>query len=136
MNVLFLCTGNSCRSQIAEGWAKYFSGGAFEIQSAGIEAHGQNPLAIKTMQDVGVDISAQESTRLNDMMLADADVVVTVCANADELCPELPVNIKKRHWALSDPAKVTGTDEYLQQVFAESRDDIKVRVKQLLDELV
>jgi len=135
MNILFLCTGNSCRSQIAEGWAKHFSNGTFDIQSAGIEAHGKNPLAIQAMRDAGVDISGQESTKLNEVMLNDADVVVTVCANADELCPDLPVKIRRLHWPLSDPAKAAGTDEYVQQVFVESRDDIKNRVQQLLEGL-
>ena len=111
MNILFLCTGNSCRSQIAEGWAKRLGGDAFEALSAGIEAHGKNPRAIAVMAESGVDISAQESTRLTDEMLAAADYLVTVCGHADEHCPALPAGMRKEHWPLSDPARATGTED-------------------------
>lgn len=94
MNILFLCTGNSCRSQIAEGWAKQFSPADWTIESAGIEAHGKNPRAIAVMQEAGVDISAQESTMVTDAMLGRADLVVTVCGHADEHCPALPPGTK------------------------------------------
>ena len=90
MNILFLCTGNSCRSQMAEGWARHLSPRDWEIQSAGIEAHGKNPRAIAVMKEAGIDISAQESTRVTDDMLESADLVVTVCGHADEHCPVLP----------------------------------------------
>ena len=84
MNILFLCTGNSCRSQMAEGWARHYAGKAFDVQSAGIEAHGKNPRAIGIMQEAGIDISAQDSTRVTPAMLEHADLVVTVCGHADE----------------------------------------------------
>jgi len=135
MNILFLCTGNSCRSQIAEGWAKQFAPADWSIESAGIEAHGKNPHAIAVMQEEGVDISSQESTRVTDAMLARADLVVTVCGHADEHCPALPTTAKKLHWPLNDPAKAEGNEEDVMQVFRASRDDIKDRIKGLMAEL-
>jgi arsenate reductase len=134
-NILFLCTGNSCRSQMAEGWAKWYGRPLFEIQSAGIEAHGKNPRAIAVMKEVGVDISDQESTRVTGDMLAQADLVVTVCGHADEHCPALPPGTKKEHWPLEDPAKAQGTEEEIMEQFRASRDDIKARVKELLQRL-
>ncbi|HEB82136.1 MAG TPA: arsenate reductase (thioredoxin) [Gammaproteobacteria bacterium] len=130
--ILFLCTGNSCRSQMAEGWAKHFGGDRFKIQSAGIETHGKNPRAIAVMKEAGVDISGQESTKVTDQMLDDADLVVTVCGHADEHCPVLPPGTKKEHWPLEDPAKATGTEEEIMDQFRASRDDIKQRVQDLL----
>ena len=135
MNILFLCTGNSCRSQIAEGWAKRLGGDAFGVLSAGIEAHGKNPRAIAVMAEAGVDISAQESTRLTDEMLAATDYLVTVCGHADEHCPVLPTGMRKEHWPLSDPAKATGSEEEIMAVFRASRDDIRARVADLLTRL-
>ena len=135
MNILFLCTGNSCRSQMAEGWARHLGGDAFRIQSAGIEAHGKNPRAIRVMQEVGIDISQQESTRVTDAMLEQADLVVTVCGHADEHCPVLPPDTRKEHWPLSDPAKAQGTEEQVMQVFRASRNEIRQRVQSLLDSL-
>jgi arsenate reductase (thioredoxin) len=132
MNILFLCTGNSCRSKIAEGWAKQSAPAGWTIESAGIEAHGKNPRAIAVMQEAGVDISAQESTRVSDAMLARADLVVTVCGHADEHCPALPPTVKKLHWPLNDPAKADGSEEDIMQVFRASRDDIRNRVDELL----
>jgi len=136
MHVLFLCTGNSCRSQMAEGWARTFAPANIQVQSAGIEAHGKNPRAIAVMAEAGVDISYQESTKLVSSMLAWADVVVTVCGHADEHCPVLPPDVHKIHWPLSDPAKATGTEEEILAVFRASRDDIRQRVQQLMSELV
>lgn len=134
-NILFLCTGNSCRSQMAEGWAKYYGGSDFEIQSAGIEAHGKNPRAIEVMQEAGVDISNQESTKVTNEMLAQTDLIVTVCGHADEHCPVLPPACKKEHWPLNDPAKAQGTEAQIMAQFRATRDDIKARVKALLQRL-
>jgi arsenate reductase len=135
MHVLFLCTGNSCRSQMAEGWARQLAPADIQVQSAGIEAHGKNPRAIAVMAEAGVDISNQESTKLISSMLAWADVVVTVCGHADEHCPVLPPNVHKIHWPLNDPAKATGTEEEIMEVFRASRDDIRQRVQNLMSEL-
>ena len=120
---------------MAEGWAHHLAGNAIGIQSAGIEAHGKNPRTISIMQEAGIDISVQESTRVKAAMLEQADLMVTLCGHADEHCPVLPQGTRKLHWALNDPAKATGTDEEILQVFRASRDDIRGRVKSLLEEL-
>jgi len=131
-NILFLCTGNSCRSQMAEGWTRMLGGDRFFAESAGIEAHGKNPRAIQVMQEAGVDISGQESTVVSDEMMRRADVVVTVCGHADELCPVLPPGVEKRHWPLNDPAKATGTEAEIMAAFRATRDEVKRRVESLL----
>ncbi|QIT54909.1 arsenate reductase (thioredoxin) [Aquisalimonas sp. 2447] len=133
MNILFLCTGNSCRSQMAEGFARSLAAGSVEVESAGIEAHGKNPRAIAAMQEVGVDISAQESTRLTDAMLERADLVVTVCGHADEHCPLLPPGTRKLHWPLEDPARATGTEEEIRTEFRRIRDEIQERMTELME---
>lgn len=135
MNILFLCTGNSCRSQMAEGWARALADDSITVQSAGIEAHGKNPRAIAVMQEAGLDISQQESTRVDEAMLAAADLVVTVCGHADEHCPLLPPATRKEHWPLNDPAKATGSEDEIMQVFRTSRDEIKQRVTDLLQRI-
>jgi arsenate reductase len=131
VRLLFLCTGNSCRSQMAEGWARRLGGEDLEVQSAGIEAHGQNPRAIAVMAEAGVDISGQESTRLTDAMLAWADYVVTVCGDADEQCPVLPPGTRKEYWPLEDPAKASGTEQDILAVFRSTRDEVRRRVEDL-----
>ncbi len=136
MNLLFLCTGNSCRSQMAEGWAKQIAPAGWKIASAGIEAHGKNPRAIAVMAEAGIDISGQESIAISDAMLAQADLVITVCGHADEHCPRLPHGTGKLHWPLNDPAGAGGSDEDVMQIFRASRDDIQGRVKTLLQELM
>jgi arsenate reductase len=138
MNLLFLCTGNSCRSQMAEGWARELKGFRrywLQVQSAGIEAHGKNPRAIAVMQEVDVDIANQESTKLTTEMLNKADYLVTVCGHADEHCPVVPEGTRKEHWPLSDPAKATGTEEEIMAVFRASRDEIRQRVEDLIQRL-
>jgi arsenate reductase len=132
MHLLFLCTGNACRSQMAEGWAHCFGSSALEVRSAGIEAHGKNPRAIAVMAEAGVDIAGQTSTRVTPAMLDWADTVVTVCGHADEHCPALPSGVRKFHWPLEDPAKATGSEEEIMAVFRASRDDIRDRVRMLL----
>jgi arsenate reductase len=135
LRLLFLCTGNSCRSQMAEGWARQLGGDRIEAQSAGIEAHGKNPRAIRVMAEAGVDISGQDSTRVTDEMIRAADVVVTVCGHADEHCPVLPPGVKKFHWPLSDPARATGTEEEILAVFRATRDVVRTHVAGLLDDI-
>ena len=138
-HLLFLCTGNSCRSQMAEGWARElahsYGDDWLAVESAGIEAHGKNPRAIAVMKDAGIDISGQESTRLTKEMLDRTDLVVSVCGHADEHCPVLPDGTRKIHWPLDDPAKAEGTEDEIMKVFRASRDDIQRRVDALLNEL-
>ena len=117
---------------MAEGWAKWYGKPLFDIQSAGIETHGKNPRAIAVMKEAGVDISNQESSKVSDDMLTQADLVVTVCGHADEHCPILPPGTKKEHWPLEDPAKAQGSEEEITDQFRASRDDIEARVKDLL----
>ncbi|MBS1236588.1 MAG: arsenate reductase [Proteobacteria bacterium] len=133
--ILFLCTGNSCRSQMAEGWGKHLGHNVAEFESAGIEAHGKNPRAIAVMREAGVDISGQESTRVSDDMIRRADIVVTVCGHADEHCPVLPPGVKKVHWPLTDPAKATGTEEEIMAQFRATRDEVRRRVVDLIQSL-
>ena len=132
IGILFLCTGNSCRSQMAEGWARQLGGERVRVESAGIEAHGKNPRAIAAMSEAGIDISGQESTIVSDAMVGRADIVVTVCGHADEQCPVLPPGSKKIHWPLSDPAKASGTEEQIMSAFMETRDEVERRVRVLL----
>ena len=134
VNLLYLCTGNSCRSQMAEGWTRHLGEDWIEVQSAGIEAHGKNPRAIAIMKDAGIDISGQESSIVNNAMLERADIVVTVCGHADEQCPVLPPKTKKVHWPLTDPAKATGTEEAITNEFRATRDEVKKRVRALLNQ--
>ena len=133
--ILFLCTGNSCRSQMAEGWARHLGNDWLEVQSAGIEAHGKNPRAIAVMHEAGVDISGQESTKLTSTMLDWADLLVTVCGHADEHCPVLPPGKQKMHWPLQDPAKATGTEDEIMQQFRATREEVKRRVGDLIKEI-
>lgn len=135
MRILFLCTGNSCRSQMAEGFARHLSSGRHEILSAGIEAHGQNPRAIAAMAELGIDISGQASTRLSEDMLEGCELVVTVCGHADEHCPVLPPGTRRVHWPLPDPARTSGSEQEVSAEFRRVRDDIRQRVTQLLSEL-
>lgn len=135
IRILFLCTGNSCRSQMAEGWGKSLGAGVAVFESAGIEAHGKNPRAIAVMAEAGVDISSQESTRVTDDMLRQVDIVVTVCGHADDHCPVLPAGVTKIHWPLTDPAKATGNDDEIMEQFRTTRDEIRSRVADLIHSL-
>ncbi|MEE8215361.1 MAG: arsenate reductase (thioredoxin) [Acidiferrobacterales bacterium] len=134
-HILFLCTGNSCRSQMAEGWARALAGPQIEARSAGIEAHGKNRGAIAVMKEAGIDISKQESTRLMPEMLDWADYVVTVCGHADEHCPVVPPGTRKQHWPLDDPAKARGSEDEIMAVFRATRDEIERRVRALVNRL-
>ncbi len=134
-HILFLCTGNSCRSQMAEGWARALAGPQIEALSAGIEAHGKNRGAIAVMKEAGIDISKQESTRLMPEMLDWADYVVTVCGHADEHCPVVPPGTRKQHWPLDDPAKARGSEDEIMAVFRATRDEIERRVRALVNRL-
>ena len=117
---------------MAEGWARALGGERFVAESAGIEAHGKNPRAIAVMAEAGLDISGQESTVVDNAMLRRADVVVTVCGHADELCPALPPPVRKIHWPLTDPAKATGTEEEIMVAFRATCDEVEQRVRSLL----
>lgn len=132
MKILFLCTGNSCRSQMAEGFVRRSGGTGVEAMSAGIEAHGLNPRAVAVMQEIGIDISRQKSKVVTPEMIAAADLLVTVCDHAKEHCPIVPGHIRQLHWSFDDPAKATGTEEEVVAVFRKVRDQIGERVQELL----
>ena len=133
-SVLFLCTGNSCRSQIAEGWLKALGEDRFEVYSAGIVAHGKNPRAISVMQEAGVDISGQESEALDPAILNKLDLLVTVCGNADETCPAVPASCEKQHWPFDDPARATGSKDEIMAEFYRVRDQIRARIEKFVAE--
>ncbi|UZJ79740.1 arsenate reductase (thioredoxin) [Fictibacillus sp. KU28468] len=126
--IYFLCTGNSCRSQMAEGWAKKHLGEEWEVKSAGIEAHGLNPNAVKAMNEVEIDISNQTSDIIDPDILNNADLVVTLCGDAAYKCPMTPLHVKRNHWGFDDPAKAEGTEEEKWKVFQRVRDEIGERI--------
>jgi len=132
--VLVLCTGNSCRSQIAEGYLRYFAGGDAEIFSAGIETHGVNPIAIVTMAADGIDISKHTSNNINEYLNIDFDYVITVCDNAKESCPYFPTKAVKLHYNFPDPAKATGTEEEIKAQFESVRNMIKYYCENFVNE--
>ena len=123
--VLVLCTGNSCRSQIAEAYLRHFAGEKAAIYSAGVETHGVNPRAISTMKEDGIDISQHTSNIIDEYVNIDFDFVITVCDNAKERCPHFPTKAKKFHQNFPDPAKATGTEEAILEQFREVRQMIK-----------
>lgn len=127
--IYFLCTGNSCRSQMAEGWAKKFLSEEWEVRSAGIEAHGLNPKAVKAMGELGIDISDQKSEIIDTEVLNNAAIAVTLCGDAADKCPMTPTHVKREHWGFDDPAKAEGTEEEQWQVFRRVRDQIGERIK-------
>lgn len=123
--IVVLCTGNSCRSQIAEGYLKYFAGAKAEIYSAGIETHGVNPRAIATMKEDDIDISNHTSNHIDEYRTIDFDFIITVCDNAQERCPYFPSNAIKFHHNFSDPASKTGNEDEIMSKFREVRQIIK-----------
>lgn len=130
--ILVLCTGNSCRSQIAEGYLRHFAGDKAEIYSAGIETHGVNPRAIATMKEDGIDISAHTSNNLNEYIDIQFDFIITVCDNAKENCPYFPGSAKRFHHNFSDPAKAKGSEIEIMAEFAKVRDQIKAYSKSFI----
>jgi len=130
-NILVLCTGNSCRSQIAEGYLRYFHGEKANIFSAGVETHGVNPRAIATMKEDGIDISAQTSSHVDEYLSIPFDFILTVCDHASERCPIFPSKAKRIHHNFSDPAKATGNEEEIMAEFRRVREEIKTFCKML-----
>ncbi|KMK76794.1 arsenate reductase (thioredoxin) [Alkalihalobacillus pseudalcaliphilus] len=131
--IYFLCTGNSCRSQMAEGFAKHYLANDWHVFSAGIEAHGLNPNAVKAMKEIDIDISKQTSDIIDTEILHQADLVVTLCGDAADKCPVTPPHVKREHWGFDDPAKAEGTEEEKWLFFQRVRDEIKQRIKQFAE---
>lgn len=136
--LLYLCTGNSCRSQMAEAWTRHLKGDLYEVFSAGIEAHGLNPNMVKVMAEVGIDVSSQTSDLVSSYLDAGLDVVVSVCGHADENCPTLPGKVRRVHKGFDDPpklarelaAKGASEDEQLEP-YRRVRDEIRAWVETL-----
>lgn len=126
--VLFLCTGNSARSQMAEGFLRSVAGERFDAMSAGIEPKGVNPFAVAAMREIGVDISGQRSKDVREFLGVPVQYVVTVCSNAREKCPVFPATVKFIHWDLGDPAAVQGTEEEKLAAFRKVRDEIVAHI--------
>jgi arsenate reductase len=120
-NILVLCTGNSCRSQIAEGFLRHYAGEKANIYSAGVETHGVNPRAISIMNEVGIDLSNHTSNHVDEYIDINFDFVITVCDNAKERCPYFPTNAEKFHYNFPDPAKASGTEEEIVNEFRRVR---------------
>lgn len=124
--VLILCTGNSCRSHLAEGFLRAAAGDILNVQSAGSKPAGfVHPLAIQVMHEIGVDISSHHSKHMNEFLQQKVETVITVCGNADQACPMFPGQLNRHHWGFDDPAHATGTDEEKLQVFRRVRDEIR-----------
>ncbi len=124
-NILVLCTGNSCRSQIAEGYLRHFSEGRANVYSAGIETHGVNPKAIQVMREDHIDIAGHTSNHVDEYLSVPFDFVITVCDNAREACPFFPGNVQRFHYNFPDPARATGTPAEVMDEFRRVRDLVK-----------
>lgn len=134
MRVLFLCTGNSCRSQMAEGFLRELGGPDFEVLSAGTRPQSLNPGAVRAMRDAGIDISSQTSNAITEYLDDPPDLVVTVCGNAREDCPTFPGSTHVEHWPFEDPAEARGSEEEVALVFDTVRDSIRARIERFLSE--
>lgn len=126
----FLCTGNSCRSQMAEAFGHTYLSDKFDVYSAGIEAHGLNPNAVKAMDEVGIDIRNQTSDTIDTELLNQADFVITLCGDANDNCPITPPHVTRWHWGFDDPARAEGTEEEKWAVFQRVRDEISSRIEE------
>ena len=136
INVMFVCTGNSARSQMAEAFARRHGAGRVEPHSAGMEPTRLNPHAVAVNRERGIDISRQQSKAFAEALARGMDYVITVCGNADERCPVLPPGVRRLHWPLDDPARAQGTPEEILAVFRRSRDEIERLVRNLIEELL
>ena len=131
--IAFLCTGNSCRSQMAEGFARQLGAGRIEAWSAGVIAAGVSEKAASVMKEAGVDISEQRSKTFDDIPLEGMDLVVTLCDNARQTCPDVPHRVRKVHVSVKDPVGAQGTPEEIMDDFRRTRDEIRVIVSRILE---
>src|SRR5262245_24826320 len=135
IRVLFLCTHNSARSQMAEGLLRHLAGDRFEVASAGTEARGVHPLATRAMAEIGIDLRGQTSKTFNRFLGERWDYVITVCDSANEACPVFPAKTTRLHWGFDDPSAANGTDEERLAVFRRVRDEIKTRLESWLNDI-
>jgi arsenate reductase len=133
--VMFLCTANSCRSQMAEGFAREFGKGLLEAYSAGLMAAGVHKRVIAVMKEIGMDISNQKSKVIDEDLLKQMDIVVTLCGYAEDLCPRTPPEIKRIYWPIKDPVGMIGTEEEIMSEFRRARDEIKEKLQKLVKEM-
>ncbi|MDA8327145.1 MAG: arsenate reductase ArsC [Nitrospiraceae bacterium] len=134
--IMFLCTGNTCRSQMAEGFARELGKGIIEAYSAGVNPAGHvHPKAVAAMKEAGIDISRQESKGIAPELLMRMDMVITLCGNAEATCPVTPPQIKRAHWPIEDPVSAMGAEEEIRNEFRRARDEIRMRIENLIKEL-
>jgi len=134
--IMFLCTANSCRSQMAEGFAKEYSRGSIEVHSAGLMAAGVHRRAIAVMKELGIDISGQLSKEIDENLLRQMDIVITLCGHAEETCPRTPPEIKRIHWPIKDPVGAIGNEEDIMHDFRRARDEIRENVRGLIKDIL
>jgi arsenate reductase len=135
IKVMFLCTGNSCRSQMAEGFARELGKGRVEAYSAGVMAAGVNPRAIAVMKEAGIDIAGQKSREIDERVLRSMDIVITLCDNAAEACPWTPPSVTVLHWPVRDPVLTRGSEDRIMKDFRRARDEIKGKILFFLNDL-
>jgi arsenate reductase len=133
LKVMFLCTGNSCRSQMAEGFAKHYGKKLLEAYSAGLLTTRVHPRAITVMKELGIDISMQKSKTIDMGVLNGMDIIITLCGNAEASCPMTPPHIKRIHWPIADPVGAIGSEEKIMQKFRKTRDEIKDMIVQFIE---
>jgi len=131
--ILFLCTGNSCRSQMGEGFMRHMAGNKFDVFSAGVEPAQLNPYAIKVMAEAGIDISSHKSKSVNEFLEQEFDYVITVCNHAKQVCPIFPGQYERIHWDIEDPAEISGTEKEKMVFFRKIRDEIKEKCQRFLN---
>jgi len=136
IRVMFLCTGNSCRSQMAEGFARVLGKGLIDAHSAGLTPTDVKERAIAVMQEVGIDISDQEAKEIDPEFLLSMDVIITLCGNAEASCPMTPPDIKRIHWPIDDPAAATGSEEEIMSAFRKARDEIRSKISEFIQFLI
>ncbi|MCL4479293.1 MAG: arsenate reductase ArsC [Deltaproteobacteria bacterium] len=135
LKIMFLCTGNSCRSQMAEGIARALGKGLIEPCSAGVMPSEIHPKTIQVMKEIGIDISNQTSKGIDENLLNAMDMIITLCSSAEAMCPMTPPRIKRIHWSIDDPKTATGSEEDVLNAFRSARDEIKKKLEMLIDEL-
>ncbi len=135
IKVMFLCTGNSCRSQMAEGFARELGRGLLEVYSAGLMAAGVHQTAVAVMKEIGIDISKQKSKEIDEALLTSMDLVVTLCDHAAEACPLTPPQIGRLHWPIKDPVGTIGPRERVMNEFRRARDEIRAKIEDLVARL-
>ena len=136
IRVMFLCTGNSCRSQMAEGFARVLGKGLIDAHSAGLSPTDVHARAVAVMQETGIDISDQESKGIDQDFLLSMDVIITLCGNAEASCPMTPPHIKRIHWPIDDPAAATGSEEAIMGEFRKARNEIRNRIEDFIRFLI